>query len=191
MDDEGVEWSVLKPDIFATIMDFFASGLPVVMEEPVLMGIQVFVCLCLCVVCTCACVRMCVCACMSITLISLFTGLFKNNFIFQFLCSLHYAATPTHSLWVLATFNTLFYLVSYEMVIYLLKYVGASHFKFKTIYDINLPSCQMLCMLILADKGSIRCLVVGVEPKFQRGVGCPSLFLDHTPLSLTQVFFVW
>ncbi|GAB6018813.1 hypothetical protein CHUAL_000474 [Chamberlinius hualienensis] len=32
MEDE-VEWKVLKPDIFATIMDFFASGLPVIMEE--------------------------------------------------------------------------------------------------------------------------------------------------------------
>ncbi len=35
VDDEGVEWGLLKPDIFATIMDFFASGLPVVSEEPV------------------------------------------------------------------------------------------------------------------------------------------------------------
>ena len=71
MDDEGVEWSVLKPDIFATIMDFFASGLPVVTEEPVLMGIQVCVCVSVCV----WCVRIRVCACMSITLISLFIGL--------------------------------------------------------------------------------------------------------------------
>ncbi|GFG29633.1 hypothetical protein Cfor_10453 [Coptotermes formosanus] len=33
--DEDVEWRILKPEIFATIMDFFASGLPVVTEaEP-------------------------------------------------------------------------------------------------------------------------------------------------------------
>jgi Fe-S cluster biogenesis protein NfuA len=31
MDDE-VEWRLIKPDVFATIMDFFASGLPVVSE---------------------------------------------------------------------------------------------------------------------------------------------------------------
>jgi hypothetical protein len=31
--DEDVEWRILKPDIFATIMDFFASGLPVVTES--------------------------------------------------------------------------------------------------------------------------------------------------------------
>lgn len=31
MDDE-VEWRLLKPEIYATIMDFFASGLPVVTE---------------------------------------------------------------------------------------------------------------------------------------------------------------
>jgi len=31
--DEDVEWKVLKPDIFATIMDFFATGLPVVAEN--------------------------------------------------------------------------------------------------------------------------------------------------------------
>ena len=31
MDDE-VEWRILKPEICATIMDFFASGLPVVTE---------------------------------------------------------------------------------------------------------------------------------------------------------------
>jgi len=35
MDDEGVDWDVIKPHVFATIMDFFASGLPVVSEEPV------------------------------------------------------------------------------------------------------------------------------------------------------------
>jgi len=31
--DEDVEWKLLKPDIFANIMDFFVSGLPVVTEE--------------------------------------------------------------------------------------------------------------------------------------------------------------
>ncbi|KAJ8681024.1 hypothetical protein QAD02_016811 [Eretmocerus hayati] len=30
--DEEVEWSVLKPEIFANIMDFFASGLPILTE---------------------------------------------------------------------------------------------------------------------------------------------------------------
>lgn len=30
--DDDVEWRLLKPDIFATIMDFFASGLPVVTD---------------------------------------------------------------------------------------------------------------------------------------------------------------
>ena len=32
-DDENVEWRVLKPEIFAIIMDFFASGLPLVSAE--------------------------------------------------------------------------------------------------------------------------------------------------------------
>lgn len=33
--DEEVEWKLLKPEIFATIMDFFASGLPVLKDaEP-------------------------------------------------------------------------------------------------------------------------------------------------------------
>lgn len=27
-----MEWKVIKPDVFATIMDFFTSGLPVVSE---------------------------------------------------------------------------------------------------------------------------------------------------------------
>lgn len=27
-----MEWKVIKPDVFAAIMDFFASGLPVVNE---------------------------------------------------------------------------------------------------------------------------------------------------------------
>lgn len=31
--DEEVEWRLLKPEIYATIMDFFASGLPVVSES--------------------------------------------------------------------------------------------------------------------------------------------------------------
>lgn len=30
--DEEVDWRLLKPEIYATIMDFFASGLPVVTE---------------------------------------------------------------------------------------------------------------------------------------------------------------
>merc|ERR1711879_523074 len=29
-DEEGYEWKLMKPEIFATIMDFFSSGLPVV-----------------------------------------------------------------------------------------------------------------------------------------------------------------
>ncbi|KAK2837467.1 hypothetical protein Q5P01_014679 [Channa striata] len=31
--DLNVEWKVIKPDVFAAIMDFFASGLPVVNED--------------------------------------------------------------------------------------------------------------------------------------------------------------
>lgn len=30
---EDAEWGVLKPEIFATIMDFFASGLPLVHDS--------------------------------------------------------------------------------------------------------------------------------------------------------------
>lgn len=30
--DANIEWKVIKPDVFATIMDFFTSGLPVVSE---------------------------------------------------------------------------------------------------------------------------------------------------------------
>lgn len=30
--DDDVEWKLMKPDIFATIMDFFASGLPIVTD---------------------------------------------------------------------------------------------------------------------------------------------------------------
>ncbi|XP_040849217.1 NFU1 iron-sulfur cluster scaffold homolog, mitochondrial [Ochotona curzoniae] len=32
-DNEELDWNLLKPDIYATIMDFFASGLPLVTEE--------------------------------------------------------------------------------------------------------------------------------------------------------------
>lgn len=28
--DDDVDWKILKPEIFATVMDFFASGLPIV-----------------------------------------------------------------------------------------------------------------------------------------------------------------
>lgn len=28
-----MEWKVIKPDVFAAIMDFFTSGLPVVSED--------------------------------------------------------------------------------------------------------------------------------------------------------------
>lgn len=35
MDDESVEWRTLKPEIYAIIMDFFASGLPIVNEDAV------------------------------------------------------------------------------------------------------------------------------------------------------------
>lgn len=31
--DENMEWKVIKPDVFAAIMDFFTSGLPVVSED--------------------------------------------------------------------------------------------------------------------------------------------------------------
>ena len=31
--DDDVDWQVVKPEVFATIMDFFASGLPLVTEE--------------------------------------------------------------------------------------------------------------------------------------------------------------
>lgn len=30
---EDAEWSLIKPEIFAVVMDFFASGLPVVTEK--------------------------------------------------------------------------------------------------------------------------------------------------------------
>jgi len=32
-DDDTVEWKIMKPEIYATIMDFFASNLPVVNED--------------------------------------------------------------------------------------------------------------------------------------------------------------
>ncbi|XP_053318419.1 NFU1 iron-sulfur cluster scaffold homolog, mitochondrial [Spea bombifrons] len=32
-DSEGFDWNLIKPDIYATIMDFFSSGLPVVSED--------------------------------------------------------------------------------------------------------------------------------------------------------------
>ena len=31
--DDDVDWSLLKPDIFAAIMDFFATGQPIVNKE--------------------------------------------------------------------------------------------------------------------------------------------------------------
>lgn len=31
--DDDIEWAVLKPEIFGVIMDFFASGLPVLTDE--------------------------------------------------------------------------------------------------------------------------------------------------------------
>lgn len=33
--DSDLEWKVIKPDVFATIMDFFTSGVPVINEESV------------------------------------------------------------------------------------------------------------------------------------------------------------
>ena len=35
MDDDDFGWGVLKPEIFATIMDFFASNVPVMNEDHV------------------------------------------------------------------------------------------------------------------------------------------------------------
>lgn len=32
-ESEGTDWNLIKPDIYATIMDFYATGLPVVTEE--------------------------------------------------------------------------------------------------------------------------------------------------------------
>lgn len=33
IDDDAYEWRVMKPEIYATIMDFFSSGLPIVHED--------------------------------------------------------------------------------------------------------------------------------------------------------------
>ena len=33
VDDDTVDWAVLKPEIYATIMDFFAAGLPILTDE--------------------------------------------------------------------------------------------------------------------------------------------------------------
>ena len=33
--DSDLEWKVIKPDVFAAIMDFFTTGLPVVNEDSV------------------------------------------------------------------------------------------------------------------------------------------------------------
>ena len=42
-DDESYEWRVMKPEIFATMMDFFASGLPVVSADvETLKGTEVY-----------------------------------------------------------------------------------------------------------------------------------------------------
>merc|ERR1712004_331498 len=38
VDDDSVEWKLLKPEIFATIMDFFHSGLPIVHDDAVPSG---------------------------------------------------------------------------------------------------------------------------------------------------------
>jgi hypothetical protein len=33
LDDEETDWATIKPHVYATLMDFFSSGLPVVTEE--------------------------------------------------------------------------------------------------------------------------------------------------------------
>ena len=33
VDDDEVDWAVLKPEIYATIMDFFTAGLPILTDE--------------------------------------------------------------------------------------------------------------------------------------------------------------
>ncbi|XP_071808171.1 NFU1 iron-sulfur cluster scaffold homolog, mitochondrial-like [Asterias amurensis] len=33
VDDDTIEWPIMKPEIYATIMDFFTSGLPVITDE--------------------------------------------------------------------------------------------------------------------------------------------------------------
>ncbi len=35
VDDDSVDWKLIKPEIYATIMDFFHSGLPIVNEDAV------------------------------------------------------------------------------------------------------------------------------------------------------------
>ena len=37
-DDESYEWKVMKPEIFATIMDFFSSGLPILNADVETLG---------------------------------------------------------------------------------------------------------------------------------------------------------
>ncbi len=32
--DEELGWDVLKPEVFAVLMDFFATGLPAISDEP-------------------------------------------------------------------------------------------------------------------------------------------------------------
>ncbi|XP_011145028.1 NFU1 iron-sulfur cluster scaffold homolog, mitochondrial isoform X2 [Harpegnathos saltator] len=39
--DEDIEWKLLKPEIFATIMDFFASGLPIMDESQLAADTQI------------------------------------------------------------------------------------------------------------------------------------------------------
>lgn len=34
LQNDEIDWKLLKPDLFGVIMDFFASGLPVVKDEP-------------------------------------------------------------------------------------------------------------------------------------------------------------
>lgn len=31
--DDDIDWKIIKPEIFATVMDFFSSGLPIVSES--------------------------------------------------------------------------------------------------------------------------------------------------------------
>ena len=33
IDDDSYDWKLMKPEIYATIMDFFNSGLPVINED--------------------------------------------------------------------------------------------------------------------------------------------------------------
>ncbi|XP_030835102.1 NFU1 iron-sulfur cluster scaffold homolog, mitochondrial isoform X1 [Strongylocentrotus purpuratus] len=33
MDDDNIDWRVLKPEIYATVMDFFATGVPILTDE--------------------------------------------------------------------------------------------------------------------------------------------------------------